>query len=407
MLRFAGQSQKISPTISRDAAADALWDAVVIGAGVAGGTASQQLASRGVRVLLVDRATFPRDKVCGCCLNAHALSALDEIGLASALSDRGAKPLSRFQCYWRGRKVELPVAGGAALSRSALDAVLVESAIAAGADFVPATTASLGECAGDYRQVVLSNDGQNVIARARLVIAADGLSGHAVRHSRDLPSVVQRRSRIGAHAILPADDHYPGDAITMVCGRGGYVGLVRLEDDRLNVAGAFDVDAVRRHGGPGYLAAEILKSASLPIPDALAEASWHGTPRMTCRRTCVAAERLLIVGDAAEYVEPFTGEGMAWAVQSARLAAGLALEAVSECSPEIAARWNRLHRQTFRRRQQLCYATTRLLRSELGIAGLFAALRCAPRLAESVVRFVHGHDFKQSFTPQTQSNSRC
>src|SRR5215212_4439345 len=82
MPQLAAQQQSISPTIHQDGVRTELWDAVVIGAGVAGSIAAYQLARSGARVLLVDRATFPRDKVCGCCLNAHALRALEECGLA-------------------------------------------------------------------------------------------------------------------------------------------------------------------------------------------------------------------------------------------------------------------------------------------------------------------------------------
>ena len=66
------------------------WDAFVAGAGPAGTTVARLLAARGLSVLLVDRATFPRDKVCGCCLNGVAVDALERTGLGGLLGDLGA-----------------------------------------------------------------------------------------------------------------------------------------------------------------------------------------------------------------------------------------------------------------------------------------------------------------------------
>ena len=61
------------------------WDALVIGAGPAGSVAARELARRGCRVLLVDKATFPRPKVCGCCVNGAAIRALERLGLGHVL----------------------------------------------------------------------------------------------------------------------------------------------------------------------------------------------------------------------------------------------------------------------------------------------------------------------------------
>jgi flavin-dependent dehydrogenase len=382
---------------------DELWDAVVIGAGVAGSIAAYQLARSGTRVLLIDRATFPRDKVCGCCLNAHALRALEECGLARAIAECGVSQLSRFDCCWARRRFNLNVTG-AAISRRALDAALVEAAITAGVEFLPATTAAIGDCDTQFRHVQLSNSGQDFACRARVVIAADGLSGHSAIGANGVASSVDWRGRIGAHAILnSAGDDYPRGAITMVCGSGGYVGLVRLEDGRLNVAGAFDLSAVRRHGGPGQLAKAILQSAVMPAPAELTEATWHGTPRMTHRRRRVAAERLLIIGDSAGYVEPFTGEGMAWAAQSALLVTPLALEAIHSWSPLLATRWNQMYRRAFGSRQRLCYLTTRLLRHHAGRRLLFGVLGSSNWLARRLVHHIHGDASQQDFIHQLQS----
>ena len=99
----------------------------VIGAGPAGAVAARELARRGVNVLLVDKATFPRPKVCGCCLNAAEIATLDAIGLGHVPVAGGAVPLKRVRVAAGRRSAELPLPGGVAVSREALDAAMFET----------------------------------------------------------------------------------------------------------------------------------------------------------------------------------------------------------------------------------------------------------------------------------------
>src|SRR5438132_14182323 len=85
-----GASMSIAPTLELKQAGDRCWDVVVIGAGPAGAMAARQLARMGKSVLLVDKAYFPRWKVCGCCLNAGALATLRAAGLGKLATQCGA-----------------------------------------------------------------------------------------------------------------------------------------------------------------------------------------------------------------------------------------------------------------------------------------------------------------------------
>ncbi|HEY2147947.1 MAG TPA: FAD-dependent monooxygenase, partial [Pirellulales bacterium] len=120
------------------------WDAIVVGAGPAGSIAARQIARAGKSVLLVDKATFPRSKVCGSCLNATGAALLERIGLGHLLGDLGAEPLDEIALAAAGRSVCLGIPrGGAVVSRAALDAALVSEAVTAGAMFHGATRARL------------------------------------------------------------------------------------------------------------------------------------------------------------------------------------------------------------------------------------------------------------------------
>src|SRR5262245_24742421 len=125
-----------SASLSLTEAAGRCWDVIVVGAGVAGGISAYGLARRGFAVLLVDKATFPRWKVCGCCLNPAAQSVLADIGLGELPEQCGAPPLRVMRLGVRGRHADITLPGWKTLSRELLDATLVEAAVKAGAAFM-------------------------------------------------------------------------------------------------------------------------------------------------------------------------------------------------------------------------------------------------------------------------------
>jgi flavin-dependent dehydrogenase len=371
----------IEATLTPARAARLSWQVIVVGAGPAGALAARELARRGRAVLLVDRAAFPRAKVCGCCLNARALATLAAVGLTDLATRRGAVPLGDILLAAPGRRARLPLPGGAVLSRDALDAALVTEAVAAGAAFLPRTWAALGPVTASRREVALTESGTTVTASAPVILAADGLGGQFL--AGDRAAQVAPHSRIGAGVIAgaAADAFAPG-RVYMACAAGGYVGLARLEDGRLDVAAAFDRDAVRRAGGPGELAARILQAVGFPPVPGLAGLPWRGTPALTRLSARPAAERVLALGDAAGYVEPFTGEGIAWALASAAAIAPLAARGWDGLTGRA---WTALHRQVVAGRQGTCRLAAQVLRRPRLARALIGLLGWLPGLALPVV----------------------
>jgi flavin-dependent dehydrogenase len=372
----------IAATVTLDAATRRTWDAIVVGAGPAGALAAHQVACRGVSVLLVDRATFPRGKVCGCCINGRALGALHASGLGHLPASCGAIPLTTLLLTAGRRSARLPLAG-VALSREAFDAALVRAAIAAGASFLPLTRARLGD---SPRQLHLEQGEQAVEVEARVVLAADGLGGGLLA-SAGGRAEAECQARIGAGVVL---GHPPGfyqrGVVYMASGQHGYVGLVRLEDDRLDVAAALDVGAVRQAGGPGEVASAILSATGWPTLPGLAEASWKGTMALTRQMSRPGAQGAFAVGDAAGFVEPFTGEGMAWALAGALAVAPLAVRAVAGWRPSLLREWQAIHLRIVRNRQWACRTAAFVLRRPVLVGAIVGLLRWLPWVAWPVLR---------------------
>jgi menaquinone-9 beta-reductase len=363
------------------------WDVAVVGAGPAGSFAAYELARRGAAVLLVDKAPFPRSKVCGACINGRALSILRQSGLESLVVHHGAVPLSHFRVHAGGNVADVPLPEGVALSREALDSALVQAAVAAGCDFLPETKATLGVATAQTRVVHLQQRSEAREIAASAVLAADGLAGSLLSRQPRHLIYIRPDSWIGAGTVAhDGPESYSPGIIFMGCGREGYLGLVRVEDGRLNIAAAMSPDGIKQAGGPGRAAMTILRQAGLPDFPGLERLPWRGTPALARRAARVASHRLFVLGDAAGYVEPFTGEGIAWALASGRAVAPLALQALSGWRPGLAAEWCRLHEKTIGRRQGICSALTAALRHRLFCRAMVFALARAPALGHAVAR---------------------
>jgi flavin-dependent dehydrogenase len=352
-------------------------EAVVIGAGPAGSMAARELARRGIDVLLIEKKNMPRSKACGACLNRRAVSWIELAGLSPLLRRLGAVRTERFRACCGGRSVEVRLPGGAAVSRDAFDHALAQAAVAAGAKLLAGATATVcaTEPGAPERRIELRDAaGQTHTIGSKIVLVADGLGHPALARCHEFVSRVSRNTKVGVRATFSdrCDRVRPG-VIYMAIGQGGYAGLVRLEDGSLNLAAALDCTFLKTAGSPAAAVESILKPTDLQRLD-LTSAVWQGTLPLTRQTARPVGHRLFVLGDAAGYVEPFTGEGMAWA-----LAGGLAVATPAErgllaWNQQVERDWLRVYRSLVRGRQFWCRAFAAVLRKP-SLAG--AAIRLA------------------------------
>src|SRR3954466_13467925 len=114
-------------------------------------------------------------------------------------------------------------------------------------------------------------------------------------------------------------------------------------------------------------------------------AHWRGTPPLTSKPKHVAADRVLLIGDAGGYIEPFTGEGMAFALEAATAITPLVAQAVESWTPAIAESWEMLHRTMVRDRQRTCRQLAWILRRPLAASLMLGACRVWPGIAERMI----------------------
>jgi flavin-dependent dehydrogenase len=376
------------------------WDAIVVGAGPAGCVAARQLACAGVRVLLVERCRFPRSKPCGCCLSAAALDILDRLGLGRVVPSLGAQRLHSFDLHAgparEGAHARIVMPRGAACSRPAFDCALAQEAVRAGAAMLDSTSASLVSLANARPRLLLRRGVDRAQVQARVVVAADGLAGSLLRGSEAFAgpaakgTSVHPRSRIGLSAMLGTEPPWvAGGTIHMFAAPRGYVGAVRLEDGRVNLAAAVDPRFIAESGGPSCAIAAIFGACGEEAPD-LKGVRWSATPGLTRRRNPVGIPGLFFIGDAAGYVEPFTGEGMAWALAGAAEVVPHVIRACKGDAAGAARDWNRRHRRLIASRRALACVTASALRHPAVVRAAVRIVAGAPWIGAGIARAAQG-----------------
>ncbi len=353
-------------TLTKPESTCQIWDAIVIGAGPAGAVAARQLALRGLQVLLVERQVWPRIKVCGGCLNGRALLAIKSIGLERTLEDSDAAPITRLIVQARRRSAEVKLPGGVAVNRSQFDAALVDAAINAGAKFLPATKATVTPSvdSAEVRRVTLTNHGdQHQTAIARVIVAADGLGHPSLKALPEFSCYIADGARIGLSLIVEQlPPTYHAGAVYMAVSQSGYVGLVRTRDGRGNLAAAVDSRAMKSAVDPSQMVGSILADAGLPSLAFSGTDGWRGTIPLMRRSNRLSTHRVLLLGDAAGYAEPFTGEGIGWALSSAVAATPVIASNLDRWNTVSIDEWENMQRRQMLRGQLICRTLAHLLR---------------------------------------------
>lgn len=368
-----------------------LWDAIIIGAGPAGAMAAYLLAQKKQSVLLIDQSDFPRKKVCGGCFSNRALHELKLAGLNGLMEKPGAKPIRVLTLISGRHTARIPLPTGASLSRNQFDFSLIQAAQKEGAIFFSKTKGVLKNNSGPDARVQILQNGQESEAVAKRVLICDGLMGESLKNFPAYLSRVAPGSLIGISAVLN-EDSIPLDdgAVFMACSKNGYVGSIRQEDGKIELAAAVQPLFLKSAGTAGACAEKILSACGIKSKLNLSDAQWQGTPPLLRNRSRLSGPHFFILGDASGYIEPFTGEGIYWALLQARKLVSLLQEHHFIQNEKLGSEWEQLHFKIMNQRKKICRAVTLILRSPFLCQCIIRVLNRFPLLAAPLVRSIHG-----------------
>ena len=378
-----------------------MHDVLIVGAGPAGAIAGLVLARAGVRVRIVDRASFPRDKLCGDTVNPGTLARLRALGVADEIVARGLRVDGMVVTGEGDVSVEgryPPGAHGRAIVRRDLDWLLLQAAIAAGCEFEPGVNVRAAVCDDGNRPrvrgVIAASRGGEVRIDAPITIAADGRRsaigfGLGIARHPARP----RRWAIGAYFADFGARHSgltPRLLGEMHVRRGRYIGVAPVPGGLTNVC-------LVRPARPGdteladpaaLLARELRRDGMLR--DRAAAARMVAPPVVlgplaVDAESRAALDGLLFAGDAAGFIDPMTGDGLRFAVRGGELAAAAALRAVAHGWPGVHARLAAERRAEFGGKWRFNRALRALVASPRAIDVAAAAARAAPSVLARVI----------------------
>jgi len=307
---------------------------LIVGAGPAGTTLAIRLARLGIDVTLIDRARFPRHKLCGEFISPECFDYFDEIGVTAEIEQIGGSEISQSLFYSAsGKSVVIPSRwfagrGAIGLSRYALDNILLEAAKNVGVRVICETRLVNVRMSGNAisHAIVKSQDGSKCELRADLYVDAGGRTG-AFSNLADKPG---RRKPGKSPKYIAFKNHFKNvkaekKTCEMYFFSGGYGGVNRVEGDLFNFC-----FIVRNHPGlvkdPEQIISKVILADNPRARETLAQAEsvreWIGVPVWHYGFSKhLTASNLLEIGDAGAFIDPFTGSGILMALESAGLAA--------------------------------------------------------------------------------------
>jgi menaquinone-9 beta-reductase len=311
-------------------------DLIVIGAGPSGSTCAALCAMSGKKVLLLEASCFPRDKVCGDCVNPSAWPVFQGLGIASKVrSLPSTEPRKiRFSVVGAGRTdISLPPSCKDSpemiVRRRDLDALLAEHAIASGTVFQDGSPITGLRRVSDRWEVTTSSGDRH---RAAIIVAADGRNSVTAR-LLGMHHALRRSGRVGIQTHIPYPEGYDG-TLEMRIYKNGYGGLADLGNGVANLC------LVANDGAIKGLREEVEQFYHLSSVYA-----WRSiAPISRSPASNVARDGVFLSGDAARVVEPFTGEGISFALRSGALLAGI-LNSGDTDSPKVLLGQEELYRK--------------------------------------------------------------
>lgn len=370
------------------------FDVIIIGGGLAGLTSAIHLSKQDINVLLIEKNSYPKHKVCGEYVSNEVLPYLMYLGFNPF--DFGAKPISKFELTTHNNKkieAKLPL-GGFGMSRYEMDFQLCQLASKQGASVMEDTVVDVSFDDDEFQIKTKSN----LNFQSKIVIGAFGKRSNLdVQFQR---SFIKRKSPYLGVKIHVSGE-FPEDQVALHNFKGGYCGVSKVENNHINLCYITNFEAFKKHKDIQAFQEDVLfKNSELKAIFQNTKPEFEKPltiSQISFETKSPVENHILMCGDTAGMIHPLCGNGMGMAIRSAQLASELIIDYLQE-KIESRAKLERLYtkswNKTFSFRLKVGHSIAYLFRQDWLAPKLLTLLKWFPFLVPQIIKMTHGNPMK-------------
>ena len=365
-------------------------DIAIIGGGLAGLTSSIHLAKNNFKVVLIEKHSYPKHKVCGEYISNEVLPYLNFLGFNPF--DHGAKKISKFELTTHSNKTisaDLPL-GGFGMSRYNMDFELYKLAVKSGVEVLHDTVVDV-QFEKDEFQIATK---LNSILKSKIVIGAFGKRSNLdIRFKR--PFILKKSPYLGVKIHVSGD--FPENKVALHNFKGGYCGVSKVENNHINLCYITNFEAFKKHKDIGAFQKSVLFQNT-----ALKKVFQNTQPQfesplsisqISFETKSPIENHMIMCGDSAGMIHPLCGNGMGMAIRSSQLASKLIIDYLQgkiESREELESRYLKTWRKTFRLRLKAGHSIAYLFRQDWLAPILLKLLKTFPFMLSKIIKMTHG-----------------
>ena len=369
-------------------------DVIIVGGGLAGLTSAIHLSKYNYNVLLIEKNSYPKHKVCGEYVSNEVLPYLNFLGFNPF--DFGAKRISEFELTTHNNKsiaVKLPL-GGFGMSRYQMDFKLYQIAIEKGVKVLQNTVEDVGFNNGIFQVETKSNSKFT----SKIVIAAFGKRSNLdVKFQRKF--ILKKSPYLGVKIHVSGE--FPQEKVALHNFKGGYCGVSKVENNHINLCYITNYEAFKKHKDIDTFQREVMFK-NLELKTIFKNTKPEFDKPLTISQISFETKgpienHMIMCGDTAGMIHPLCGNGMGMAIRSSQLASELIIDYLQgkiEKRKTLEERYAKQWKKTFGLRLKVGHTIAYLFRQDWLAPKLLVLLRWFPFLVPQIIKMTHGKPMK-------------
>lgn len=370
------------------------FDVIIIGGGLAGLCSAIHLSKQGIDVLLIEKNSYPKHKVCGEYVSNEVLPYLNYLGFNPF--EFGAKTISKFQLTTHNNKnieANLPL-GGFGMSRYEMDFQLFQIALNHGISVIKNTVVDVVFDDDQFHIQTKSNH----IFTSKIAIGAYGKRSNIdVKFNRNF--IKKKSPYLGVK--IHVSGHFPEDTVALHNFKGGYCGVSKVENNHINLCYITNYQTFKTYMDIETFQEQVVYK-NKALKNVFEGSKLQFTKPLTISQISFETKNpiennMIMCGDSAGMIHPLCGNGMGMAIRSAQLASELIIDYLQnkiKSRVELERKYSRNWNRTFSLRLKVGHSIAYLFRQEWLAPKLLFVLRRLPFLVPLIIKMTHGKSMK-------------